>query len=355
MANNTWQRLLLQSRRAVNKPTLAIIQNPLGIGGGVVSNAIKTVNSGEILDGTPLEGLSLAAGTLSYTKYWRYRLLFKGDNGMEKSQYDPRPAGVLAKIGLVPGKSPDLHDSDHLHTTRPDDLSYAEKVAVDVDKIRARRSSDSFIPAGRNYVAERFKALEAIPKGRLNDIFIINSSVSPYQAIKLQNRPESLEINPHGTWAAISSIGRNNPFMMYTGGEDTISFEVSWYASDPNHREEVISKCRLLESWGKADGYMAAPPVLQIQWGTSGLFDDQYFILESAPFKLTNFQDRAVRSMGSGDYYRRGIQDLHLYPNCATQQLTFKKVTTANDTHFDIVDLDKLVGILGIELSKTGI
>lgn len=340
-----------------SKDILSIIQNPLGVAGGVVSNAVQKVTSGEILEGTALEGLSLSSGLLSYTKFWRLKLLMNV-NAMEKTEYSPRPTIGSLVTGLLPSKLTDKEDPENKHTTLT--MSRAEINAKDFVKISARRDQrDNFIPKGKNYIEERFKALEGIPKARQNNIFIINTSVSPYIAIQLQNRPDELRVEPKSTWASVVSMGRNNPFMMYTGGEDSISFDISWYANDKNHRDEVIYKCRLLESWTKADGYNSAPPVLRINWGTSGLFDDALFILESAPYTLTHFQDRSVRSIDSmntgSDYYRRGIRDLHLYPNCATQTLTFKRVTQTNLTHNEIVPLEKLTGINGIDTNFASI
>jgi len=332
MADSKWQRRLLESRRAGNKTTIEIIQNPLGIAGGQVQNTLNKIVTGEILESTPLEGLDLGSGTLKTSRYWRYRLLTKPDNGMEKASYSPRP-GIMGD-----GNLPVSIDE---HTTRPADLSLAEYRSVDMRKIISRRTSKNFVPVGRDYTALKFKALEQLPKEHQNNIFIVNENVSPYISLMLQNRPQQLEVNPHGTWASVQSMGRNNPFMMYTGGEDTVSFEISWYASDKDRRDEVIMKCKLLESWCKANGYIASPPVLKLIWGNSGLFDNCFFILESAPYRLTNFQDRTRDSEGK-------LVDLKLYPNCATQQLTFKRVSTDNTTYEDIVPSEKLKGINGI-------
>lgn len=193
-----------------------------------------------------------------------------------------------------------------------------------------------------------------------NQIQIINKHTSPPTIITIQNRPNELQVNPQSAWVAVKSMGRNNPFMMYTGGEDTISFDVSWYVSDPNNRKEVITKCNLLKSWTKADGYIAAPPTLNILWGTSGLFDNDTFILESAPFVLTHFQN-AVRTAGrynhteTGERVTRGdgsdnvLEDLHLYPNYATQTLTFKRVSATNQRRVEIVSPEDLAITRGIE------
>lgn len=179
-----------------------------------------------------------------------------------------------------------------------------------------------------------------------NQIIIINTNVSPVMSIALQNRPSSMQVNPMSYWVSVKSMGRNNPFMMYTGGEDSIQLEVSWFVNDPNNRSEVLTKCRLLESWSRADGYMASPPTLKISWGSSGIFDNDLFILESAPYELSNFQSFSgeVKS-GSSNL---SIREIGLLPQCATQTLTFKRVTPGNRTHADIVsmaDLEKTNGI----------
>ena len=347
---HAWKKLAMRTKRNLDsKDWLDWVQNPLGILGGVVTNAVQTVTTGEALQGTAFEGLSLTSGTLSYTKLWRYKILMKGDNGMEKSDYSPRPNVDSLLHSALPFIKEKQTDRENLHTTKT--LSEAERNAIDAEKIRIRRavardSSVKFTPAGIDYVKSKFEALEGLTRRRKNEIIIINASVSPYQSIILQNRPNELSIDPKGSWASISSMGRNNPFMMYTGGEDTISFEISWFASDPKHRDEVIWKCKLLESWSKANGYLASPPVLNIKWGASDIFKDtDMFILESAKYTLTNFQDQAKKY---GEDYSAELIDLKLVPNCATQSLTFKRVTTANTTHDEIVPLTKLQGINGI-------
>lgn len=175
----------------------------------------------------------------------------------------------------------------------------------------------------------------SIPK---NEIIIFNLHTSPYSSLVIQNRPTEVQVSPSSSWVAVRSMGRNNPFYMYTGGEDTLSFEISWYVSDPSHIEEVIAKCRILESWSKADAYNQAPPTLKISWGNSNLFGNYDWILESCPYKLTHFQNAARDSIGRLDLSKSsgmasvGVIDKQLYPACATQTLTFKKVTFDNST-----------------------
>lgn len=349
--SSTWQRMLLKHKRAAAKPLVQIIQNPVGIVGGLVTNGIQTIYSGEILEGTSAEGLSL----MNYTKFWRMKLLMK-NTSMAKTEYSPRPTQ----------NQPNNLKNEHYTYT----LSPAEKESSENEKIAYRRRQEGNAQVDWENRQERlssqnsskfnftqareeaeYKSLRAASNLSKNEIIIVNDNISPYVSLVIQNRPNELRITPQSTWVSIVSAGRNNPFMMYTGGEDTVIFDISWYASDPSHREEVIAKCKLLESWTRANGYLASPPVLQIIWGQSNIFKDQRFILESASYILTHFQDKARQYQSSGDSSRDPygeVQDLKLYPNYATQSLTFKKVTAGNTSHSDIIDLKDLKDIRGI-------
>lgn len=209
-----------------------------------------------------------------------------------------------------------------------------------------------------NFTASNKETLELIK----NEIVIANFEVSPAVSIVIQNRPNELRVQPDATWAAVNSMGRNNPFYFYTSGEDTLSFEISWYVSDPNHRDEVLNKCRLLESWTRANGYSNSPPTLKIQWGNSGMFEDDLFILHSAPYVLTHFQNSArsgvythtadgIRESNQG----MGIVDLKLLPNYATQTLTFKRVSTRNRTWEDIIPGASLRVTPGVNYDKDSV
>lgn len=162
-----------------------------------------------------------------------------------------------------------------------------------------------------------------------NQIVIVNPTAktgennTSYESIVIQGMPSEVSCESDNQWVVVRSMGRNNPFYMYTGSEDTISFDVSWYSIQED-RSDVIKKCRLLESWSKADGYKASPPELWISWGSAELFKDSTFILISAPYVLSNFQNAYRKSRKSE------IIDLGLLPNVATQKLTFKRVTKEN-------------------------
>jgi hypothetical protein len=164
-----------------------------------------------------------------------------------------------------------------------------------------------------------------------NSIIIYNLNSSPYEYIEIQNRPDKVEYRGETSWASIKSMGRNTPMYHYTGAEDIIQINVSWYCDDKDNPKEVINKCRLLETWTKSDGYVKAPPVLRIQWGRADIFADQNFILTSATYTLSNFRDL---------YKKDGeLIDGKLYPMVATQELIFKRVSATNLRWNDIISV----------------
>jgi len=169
-------------------------------------------------------------------------------------------------------------------------------------------------------------------------IFNLNPSDGGYQYIMLQNRPPEIEFSGETSWASIKSFGRNTPMYHFTGAEDKLQFNISWYCNDPSKPWEVVQKCRLLEAWSKANGYISSPPLLQIDWGGSGLFSNAYFVLQSATYRLCNFRntytDRRLKKFD--------LIDGKLYPMTATQELIFARVSTENLTYGSIYDPTKL-------------
>lgn len=179
-----------------------------------------------------------------------------------------------------------------------------------------------------------------------NKVIIYNLSSTPYQYIELQVRPQSLDFKGETTWASIKSMGRNTPMYHYTGAEDTLQFNTSWFRVDSGNPDEVVNKCRLLEAWSKADGYKSAPPILMIQWGddeADSLFKDHLYILISATYTLSNFCSKAHAHNFA--FYSDG----KLYPNSATQELIFKRVSGSNISYGDIISKDKLERTRGIK------
>ena len=195
-----------------------------------------------------------------------------------------------------------------------------------------------------------------------NKVYIVNISAVPYVKLELQNRPNEIQVNPISNWSDVNSMGRNIPFAIYTGGNSSFSIDISWFSDQPNVPHDVLAKCKLLESWSKADGYKSSPPLLKIVWGGSEnkIFDNHTYILKSATYRLSNFNSVSVTPGYEKDSLKRitskkisnSYRDQFLYPSMATQSLVFQQVVTNNTRHIDIIPENLLLGVKGISKSN---
>ena len=229
-----------------------------------------------------------------------------------------------------------------------------------LNQFDTKKSSEALLARAKDFTTKRPNI--TIPK---NQIIIINTNTVPATKLIIQNRPNELSVDPVSSWASVKSFGRNDPFQIYNGSEKTISFDISWYSVDAENRDDVVTKCKLLESWTKSDGYQTSPPILKISWGGSEIFESELFILTSANYKLTHFQSSHYQVSGNAwptqnknmpawpakqnQVPMTTVKDLKLLPNCATQTLIFKKVSMGNTTHSQIVNPDILKRTIGVE------
>lgn len=314
----------------------SLIGNPLG----KVAQGVTELEQGRIFQ-SPLN------------KVWRALILINRATSI-------KPKAEAKKLGKK-------YDAENQHIAQKGSFSNAQKKDP-----WYRNKIDSFITGitpeeilesnSYDYTLDNYNLVKKLTAELIkNDIVIANLDVSPAISLVIQNRPNSLRVEPTSTWAAVKSMGRNNPFYFYTSGEDTLSFEISWYSTDIDNRDDVVNKCRLLESWSRSNGYEASPPTLRIQWGNSDLFEDDLFILTAAPYELTHFQNAARMSSRYNHDEDTGkrisnlisrSKDIKLLPNCATQTLTFKRVTKNNRTWEEIIPNGKLSRTPGVKVNN---
>ena len=285
--------------------------------------------------------------TSEINKLWRAKILLNRrtsglpkDSAQTGSYYNPNTATGSGNILRQPQKNPKENEKFKERYRGYLKRGFFNSQTFELD---ASPDNKEEIIISRQPLT-RHQAIKDVNTGR-NQVIIYNlTSNGSYAYIVLQNRPNEIEFRGETSWAKISSMGRNTPMYHYTGAEDVLQFNISWYCSDPNNPAEVVSKCRLLESWTKANGYLAGPPILKIQWGASEIFDDHRYILASATYTLKNFHN------GHIDRRNKNAQfvDTKLFPTVATQELVFKRVSGHNLGYEDIVkskDLDKTKGI----------
>lgn len=143
-----------------------------------------------------------------------------------------------------------------------------------------------------------------------NQPFIMDLSTMEY--LVFQGLPSEISVDAEPGWYAVASAGRNLPTYQYTGNESIITFTISWY-SDEESREDVIRKCKWLESLTMNTGYDKPPPELLFAFGE--LFSKGKFIMKKAPYKIGLFN----REMG-------------MYPQLASQEITLARIWDSNPT-----------------------
>jgi hypothetical protein len=153
-----------------------------------------------------------------------------------------------------------------------------------------------------------------------------------YKKLVIPFVPRDISYEPQSKFVGIATMGRNNPFYQFTGSEDTIKFEIDWYAlkEEDKDRKVVINSCRWVEALSKADGYTGAPHRVSLMWSQENLlFKDDLWIVVDAPYVLTQFVD---------SYREKSIiTKVGLLPQQAIQTITLKRVTSSNRTSEEII------------------
>jgi hypothetical protein len=132
------------------------------------------------------------------------------------------------------------------------------------------------------------------------------------EKLGLQGIPLKIPYNPESTFASIKPYGRNNPKLHYVGSEDTLTLELSWWATDED-KMDVILKCKWLESMTKSDGFKGRPHYAHLMFG--GMYREAKWVIISAPYEIGLFDELK-----------------QMRPDHATQQVTMKRVTDTNRT-----------------------
>jgi hypothetical protein len=177
--------------------------------------------------------------------------------------------------------------------------------------------------------------------GGFRNVAIVD--LSTMSRIYLQFVPDELEYEPQSNIEAIASFGRNLPNYHFSGGEDTLKFEIRWVAQassknpnqkfetlddlefhlsepDENLQRDVITRCKWLESLTKPNGYQGKLPEVAFLFGD--MFVNAKWIVAAAPYKMSMFD---------------GAQGL--FPRIATQSITLKRVQDTNQTTQNILDI----------------
>ena len=137
-------------------------------------------------------------------------------------------------------------------------------------------------------------------------------------SLGLMGLPKELDYNPETSWAILKPYGKNTANYHFTGAEDTLEMEISWWSTDEDHLD-ILSRCKWVEAASKNDGDLGRPKLIRLIWGQ--MFLKTQWIIFATSYKLTDF----VPNRGSR-------------PSHATQKLVLKRWQEDNRTSEQIMD-----------------
>lgn len=121
-------------------------------------------------------------------------------------------------------------------------------------------------------------------EGRL---YIVN--LRTYETVEIQFTPPSIDINRDPNVEQVDIVGLNLPRTQQQGGPRTLDLELEFYAQEQN-RQDVISKCRQLESLTYRDGPNIPAPQVRLIFGT--MFHQEVWTMRKVTYKLYQFDRR---------------------------------------------------------------
>lgn len=171
-----------------------------------------------------------------------------------------------------------------------------------------------------------------------------DKSLNSISRVDIMYTPEEIKWEALSQWAIIPAMSRNNPHYHYTGGEDTLTFMLDWYAFD-SAREEALKRASIVKSWSRANAYSNRPPAILLYMG--GLFTNHRWVIKSANYSMSlfmkpNYVPRHTLSSGNGTNQRvvEATAENRIMPVQIHQELVLYKVTSKNESLHDMYSND---------------
>lgn len=152
---------------------------------------------------------------------------------------------------------------------------------------------------------------------KVNQPFLLDLVTA--KKLYFQTIPLEIAVEPASSWVAVAAAGRNTPLYQYTGGEDTITFTISFYGNHES-RQDVLTKLKWIQSLSRNDGYDNKPHHVKFIMGD--LFKDAKFIVSASPYRMAHFH----REKG-------------MMPQLGYIDITLKRVMELNMSRADILNI----------------
>lgn len=105
----------------------------------------------------------------------------------------------------------------------------------------------------------------------------------PYQKLEIQFVPEEFNLSSTADEAKIQVVGRNNPLIHYTGGNDKLSLTLDFY-SDEENRKDVLTRVNWIKSLRMSDGSYGPKRNISLVFGD--LFRKEIWSVSNVKVKL---------------------------------------------------------------------
>ena len=178
---------------------------------------------------------------------------------------------------------------------------------------------------------------QAMPSPEKYRPYIHFINLSKLDVITLPWIPENISYESKSNFVAIPSIGRNTPFYHYTGSEDSLEFNIDWFFTDDESRKKAYINATRIEALTKSDGYDSPPPLVKLVWGQSNIYANSIWIVESAPYKISQWLNKAMVEDLFNLYMPLQYKEYGLMPQQIMQEVTLKRVSTHNLKHEDVI------------------
>lgn len=118
----------------------------------------------------------------------------------------------------------------------------------------------------------------------MKDNLYINLLDDPNEQVVFQYVPENIQHNRSAKLASIDIPGRSNPILHYTGGADSVSFELKYQSLDQEDKQLAHTQYLKLQEFSKGQDVV-------ITFG--GLFQNKVWKLEKVGSNLMDFSESA--------------------------------------------------------------
>lgn len=120
-----------------------------------------------------------------------------------------------------------------------------------------------------------------------NEGLLYLTALRTLERLEIQYVPKEISLVRTPIIAGVAVVGRNNPIHHYVGGTTELNLELDFYSVEDSV-QDVITKCKWLESLAYGNGFENPPERVRITFGK--LFgNNEVWIVKDVKYKMSHF------------------------------------------------------------------